>query len=635
MRNILSVNVDENYFDVSVQLCRPNRTPIDNLSSIYNKKLHVKLGNIHEFSFSIPYYISRNHMRIENPLLKKLKLGYLVYLEFKNYKEYFIVMDDSKSLSSSGDTINFKLKSLAYRLSKFDVRDIEVESYTLSQLMLGTPEINGILSETNWTLGRVDVDFDLLYRSYSVTTSTVLQCIFEIAEKFGAMPRFNTVTRKVDFIHLESSGIDRGFRAKEGINLESWGVDATIEEIVTRLKCYGQDGLEFRSLSPNGANHIQDFSYWMYPFECDANYNVIKSSDYMTDELCIALTKYNDLTRRLTGQFNSLVQQKTAKEDEKVQREKELSDLETELKNLNHTLDLINLTYFEQAPNRQDWRDLQPKLNNKEAQINSKLQQITQIENSIKSLESQMLNLQRQLATENNFTLSQIDELKDYIYVKDFNDPSIVEEKDLLEAGVKVFAKYREPKTSIKFTIADFIKDMKFKADKGKINLGDIATFESKRLGIEIQTRITEIDYDLDKFEHTITISNDINRNSDEDLLADLLSKVSTTSLTLDAKLYTIDKSKHTGTMVDQMLNSAFDTGKQHLLGGFESTNEMTERGFYSRSIHNPTMDFLVINGGAMYITRSGGRDVQVAINSDGCIREKAKLRTLNGGLYL
>ena len=619
MSNIISIDLEESYFKAKLKLCRPNRQPIDNMVDISDRKLHVRLGNIHDLSFSVPYYVTRNHKKVKNPLLDKIKLGYLVQLDFKNEREYFVIMDDSKSMDSNGDTITFNLKSLAYRLGKFDVREFEVEAYPLSQIMLGTTAINGILAETNWTLGHVDVDFDLIYRSISISTSTVLQAVFDVAEKFGAVPDFDTVNRKINFIKMESTGFNKGFKSTEGKYLESYGIDTTLDEIVTRLKCYGEEGLEFRNLSPIGANYLQDFSYFMYGFECDSSYNVLSSSEYgMSDSLCIALTRYNNLVNVKNSEFNTLISQKTTKQAELVQLQQELSVLTTEKKMLEHQLDLINITYADQAPSRSDWQSLNTQLNSKLSSITAKENQVTSKEDEITSIENNIITLGQLLSTENNFTEEQLDELKDYIYVKEFSDTSIVDEEDLLKAGIEQFRKYREPKVTLKLDLVDFTNDFEYQADKKKINLGDITTFFSKRLNVEIQSRITEIEYDLDELNISLTISNDINKTTDEDILADLLKNVSNTSLTLDMNMYKLDLAKNANTMVNHLLEAAFDTGKNILLGGLANTNEMTERGFYSRDYYDSNNTFLVINGGGLYITKDSARSVEVAINKDG-----------------
>ena len=125
-----------------------------------------------------------------------------------------------------------------------------------------------------------------------MSSANVLQCIFDIAEKFNAAVNFDTIAQKISFHYAKNIGKNKGLRLKEGKFLESFNLSIDPENMVTRLKVYGQDGLDFRRLSPTGSNFIEDYSFFMFPFECDSSYNVIQSSNYMSDSLCIALVKY-------------------------------------------------------------------------------------------------------------------------------------------------------------------------------------------------------------------------------------------------------------------------------------------------------------------------------------------------------
>ena len=132
MFNIIDVDLDKNYFKAKLTLHRPNKRLVANLNEAYNRVLKVKLGNINELSFDIPYNINRGHNIIKNPLIDKLKLGFIVKLEFKGQEEYFVINNDSKTYSNQGETVSYSLKSLAYRLGKFDVYEYTTDTENLT-----------------------------------------------------------------------------------------------------------------------------------------------------------------------------------------------------------------------------------------------------------------------------------------------------------------------------------------------------------------------------------------------------------------------------------------------------------------------------------------------------------------------
>lgn len=611
----LDLQEDKIFNTFKAKLTKPNGKKIDSMKTAYGFKLVVEKGKIHTLDFRVPKLIDNgNHVNVNNPLLDKIKLGFQVHIEFKGMKEIFIIMEDSKLYSKDETYVDFKLKSLPYRLSKYPIRDFVYEAEML------TPMLQDALLETTWKVGSIDPSFDLAIRSISITSSTVLQVIFELATKFGAIPDFDSENRTVSMLRVDELGINRGLVATEHKYIEDYTLNNSFEDIVTVLTCYGEEGLDFRNLSPTGSNTLSDYSYFMYPFECDENYNVIRSSAYgMSDDLCIALTKYDKKVKMYEGVFAQLLVDKENKQTELFDLEEEMVGLVTERKQLEEELDLINLTYMDTAKSRPDWVDVNIRLDAKLLEIEAKQAEIDSVELQLDDVEQDITNMVNDLSMVNNFTSEQLFELNDgFRYEQEFTDTSIINSKDLLEAGKQVFEKLREPKFTLNFGMVDFTNDFQFKSDRKKIRLGDLITFKSRTYGTKIRARILKIEYDIDNLDAKITLSNDIEKLTDEDIVAETLKNASYTSKAVDINMYKIEAGKHADTMVEQILNSAFDTTKNILIGGYENTNEMTERGFYSRDFQYPDSTYLVINGGMLAITQDGGRSVEVAITKDG-----------------
>ena len=83
------------------------------------------------------------------------------------------------------------------------------------------------------------------------------------------------------------------------------------------------------AVNPTGSGTIENFSYFMYPFERDSNRNVIKSSDYMDDDLCHAILDYQEKVESYRPQFKTLMDNLTAVQEEKTTLENEKADLTT------------------------------------------------------------------------------------------------------------------------------------------------------------------------------------------------------------------------------------------------------------------------------------------------------------------
>lgn len=630
--NILSVYIDDilsrKAMKPNIYLCRPDKQRIRKLKDIYNVKLHLKLGTINELSFTIPPFVDRNHELIKNPLISKIKPHYFVELEFKNSTEYFTVLSQNKTMTNDGESISYNLYSSGYLLNNKLIKSYEATSYALSQLVLD------FLSETDWGLDYVDVDFDVsnpsaIKRSYEVDSSTVLQCLYDIAIKFNALIRFDTVNQKVSFYNPDKLGLNRGLKFKEGKYLESYDVDINVDEITTRMYCYGAEGLEFRSLSPTGSNYLEDFTWYLHPFKCDENYNVIEHSEYMSDGLCIAITKYNKLINTKIGEFNNLSTSLTTKNAELVTLEQELSVLGSDLTVFNLELDVINATYADEAPSRSDWKAVMAKINAKKSEIQIKNNAITSKKTEIKTIENSINALKSLLLVENNYTRNELLELNKFIIQKDFMDDTISDEKDLLDASIEHFKKVTEPSITMSMNIVNFLNDLEYVADRDKINLGDTGKLKSETLEVSISSKIIEITYDFDNDDISLTIANEKDLVDDNSKLVDMIYSSANTSTMVNMNKYKLDLAVNADNMVTQLINSEFDTAKNVLVGGYENSNTMNERGFYSRDLQDDNA-YLVINNGILCITPDGGNTVSVAISKNGCIREKMSHKKIN-----
>ena len=295
---------------VNLFLCKPNKQKISKLVDIYGTNLVTKEGVVNELMFSIPSFVEINRELVKNPLIDKIKGYYLVYLEFDDIKEYFVFLNENKNLSTDGEYIDYTLYSLGYLLNNKTIREYNEISLTLHD------HVSNFLSDTDWTIDYIDADFELMYRSFDISTGTALQAIYDVAKKFGALIKWDTIQQKISFYKTEKVGLNRGLKFKEGKFIESYNATFNYDDMVTRLYCYGENGLEFRSLTPTGANFIQDFSWFMVPFEYDSDYNVLKSSDYMSDELCLALVKYNKKLSDSDNLITRLSEDRTKKTSE-------------------------------------------------------------------------------------------------------------------------------------------------------------------------------------------------------------------------------------------------------------------------------------------------------------------------------
>ncbi len=606
-------------------LCKPDRTSIHKIIDIFDESLTIKFSAINELSFSIPVLIERHHKLIKNPLLAKIKERYLIRMKKDNQIEYFIILKVNKQMDNDGfEYISYQAYSLGIQLASKLIRDYEETSRTLSYLS------TDMLAQTVWKLDYVDAAFDLKHRSFEVSSANVLQCIFDIAEKFNAALNFDTVQRKISFHFAKNIGKNKGLRLKEGTYLESFNLSIDPENMVTRLKVYGQDGLEFRRLSPTGSNYIEDYSFFMFPFECDSAYKVIKSSNYMSDSLCIALTKYRKKLESVHDQFDSLTSQTTTKDDEIQQREQELSVLIAQRNDLLNQRDIINYTYADKAPTRPDWQNIINQINNKLSEIANKESQISRLNDQLATIENQLSQLRVNVKVENNFTITQIEEWNDFIIEREHYNDSITDDEDLLEEAYEVFEEVRQPPINLTLSLDNFLYNIEPNFNKDKLSIGDILTLKSQNMNVHVSAKITEISFNYESGDVSLTVSNTTRQNDDYSDLIAQLNLSSNTSTTVNIDKYKWNDGRDAKDSLSEYLNGVFDSAKQLIQGGLNDSVTLSERGLIAIDMLNKN-NWLMIQNGQLFITPDNGNTVSVAINKDGVHAERLVGRLILG----
>ncbi|PZT57506.1 phage tail protein [Paenibacillus silvae] len=321
--------IDRNIKPIQPQyfLAKPNREIISKLSEIFNDGIDVKLNDVSELSFSLPYFIDKHHKLKPNKNVELIKERYLIKVVTGIKIEWFIVNDISDNLDDS-DVMNVKCYSLVRELSDKLIKSYEVESYGADKVI----EDMLRLGNTIWNIDYIDADFKVSYRSFEFPSSTVLEAIYSIAEVYNAIVTFDTDTRTLSMTKPELTGINMGWTVSFGKLMKSMSRNRSSEEMVTRLSASGKDGLGIQKVNPTGQNYIENYGYWIYPFKRDVNKTVISSSHWMSDSLCHALLDYEALVESKTGLFKQYLEELQGYETQLNQLKIDLNKLQQDEK---------------------------------------------------------------------------------------------------------------------------------------------------------------------------------------------------------------------------------------------------------------------------------------------------------------
>lgn len=606
----IDIDINKRFIEPKLQLCKPNlsKEPIGNLTFAHGIRNKIGIGNISELSFRLPIYVDQRHRHKKTPHIDKVKERYFIKLTKGSYEEYYVITKINDVMEDDSEYREVECYGLGYSLSDKRIRSFSTTSLNLSSTI--TPLLKG----TGWSLGSVDARFDVRFRSFEIT-GTVLDAIIQVAETFGAVIVWDTHNKSISFKDLEDIGAKRGFKIKYGKLLKTLNRESNAGEMCTRLVGYGQDGVTINRVNPTGSNYIQSFDYFMYPFQVDENNNVIQSSDYMSDELCLAIKDYEKKIEDHRAVFENYLSQLDLKTEELLDLENDLYDLQNDLAIINDELSTANAVGDPVS-------ELIIRKNNKLNQINQKNNEINNVKSEITSIQNNINELRNLLAEENNFTSEQLEELSQFVIVEEYSNSHIIDPKQLYDVMTEEFDKIRAPKLVVNIDIENLFSIVSEQKNWDRLNLGDVVEVEHERLGINVEARIMEIEFDYDDNNINLTIANvkDI-LDDQERFIRDMYKTVSSSASLLDNLKKWNDTSEKTSE-VYETIHSTWDATKRNIIASNNETVEIGRQGIRVHDLSDPDK-MVIVQHGQIALSGDGGNTWKTAITSDGVVAER------------
>lgn len=606
----IDIDINKRFIEPKLQLCKPNlsKEPIGNLTFAHGIRNKISVGNISELSFRLPIYVDQRHRHKKTPHIDKVKERYFIKLTKGSYEEYYVITKINDVMEDDSEYREVECYGLGYSLSDKRIRSFSTTSLNLSSTI--TPLLKG----TGWSLGSVDARFDVRFRSFEIT-GTVLDAIIQVAETFGAVIVWDTHNKLISFKDLEDTGAKRGFKIKYGKLLKTLNRESNAGEMCTRLVGYGQDGVTINRVNPTGSNYIQSFDYFMYPFQVDENNNVIQSSDYMSDELCLAIKDYEKKIEDHRAVFENYLSQLDLKTEELLDLENDLYDLQNDLAIINDELSTANAVGDPVG-------ELIIRKNNKLNQINQKNNEINNVKSEITSIQNNINELRNLLAEENNFTSEQLEELSQFVIVEEYSNSHIIDPKQLYDVMTEEFDKIRAPKLVVNIDIENLFSIVSEQKNWDRLNLGDVVEVEHERLGINVEARIMEIEFDYDDNNINLTIANvkDI-LDDQERFIRDMYKTVSSSASLLDNLKKWNDTSEKTSE-VYETIHSTWDATKRNIIASNNETVEIGRQGIRVHDLSDPDK-MVIVQHGQIALSGDGGNTWKTAITSDGVVAER------------
>jgi hypothetical protein len=622
----LFVDIDYNkkIKNAKLHLAKPNRTVIGVITEKFSDSAKFKLGSVNELTFSIPYKVdSEESILIDNKDTHLIKEKMLIKLTFGAYKEWFIV--DSIQ-EDGGDTDTFTVSCYSYGNI---LKDKESVIFEEDMTYNGTQALTHVLTGTEFALGEVDTMFDHMYRSMndvSSSDSTRMESLNNVAEAFGGLIVWDTENKSVSLKDPDAYGKFRGLTVNYGRLLKTIRKTRTTDEMVTRLYIEGDDGLSINNVNPTGQRYIEDFSYFMYPFERDeVTKEVVKSSYYMSDDLCHAILDHN----KSVGENAQTIKDKqnllATKRSSMIVLESDLMLLEGELENILGLLDIAKSTNDTALiTQRESERDL------KQQEVNNKKGEILTLQQEIDTVVSELDTLYNTISKESNFTQELIEELEFYIIEKTWRDDRYIDEQELYDDGLREFTKIREPKIVLDVSMDNLMNVVEEQYYWDKLVVGDRIKVRYPQMNLDYMATIVEIEFDFEEGTANLIVANTRELLDDMEKLQQVIYKNTSATTVLEVNKHKWDKVNKVENDVLSIIQNAWDATKNKIIAGVNNSVEMSNRGII---IQNPDFpnEVIIMQSGVLALSKDGGENWQTAITPDGVVAERLLGRVIAG----
>ncbi|MEK4008326.1 DUF7359 domain-containing protein [Paenibacillus sp. FSL H3-0333] len=479
-----SINLSKKPYDLKMWIAKPNKNVISpNLREAYSKTLKIVLSGVHELNFSLPLVIDKKLDATDNPNVSKLKERFTMKLNLGKFEEWMII--DKVTRNMDDNCFEVKCYSLAYQLKYKRLQNYSADAVSIATVLTDT------LDQTGWTIGEIDKELLSLYRSFDISSSNKLDFLNEVAEKYSAVLIYNNSERTVNYYKPENVGTNRGLKFSYGKYLENVQYEEDYDEVYTHLRVTGADDIGIHAYNPTGLGYLIDYSHYLYPFERDANRNIIQHSNYMEDDLAHAVMDFMTKIDLRKNDFNNFLAKLNGFQTQLTVKTNELNVLNTELKII---LDNIAVTQ-ESGGNT---TALQTQKSTKESQIASKKTEINTVNSQITSVNNNIEALKLDLSYRTNFTDAQYQELiLNYIQEGEISESNISDELELYEYGIEQLELKRSPKINLTVDIINFLQCLSEQRNWDKLIIGDQVTIYNDKLKVNTKANLSSIEYDF------------------------------------------------------------------------------------------------------------------------------------------
>ena len=601
-----------------VQLALPSKVITQNISNINTANISdVKLNSLPHFEFEIPYLVESKDKGvtdeikyIKNPDIDNIKEEKLIKLTWYGGRvNWFRIITIEKNDSSDGVTTKISCDSLESELRTTNV--------AIDGTGVGAEEyFKKTLEQSPWKLGHISNKLKNTYRTFSEQDKqTRYEAIQSGIESYGAITDFDGETRTLNLLTIDELRVFRGVVLKRENYANSIDISSTSEEIVTRMYAKGNEDLDISSANPTGMRYIEDFSYFIQPFKRDEHKNVLHHSYYMSDDLAHALLDLMELQKVYNPKIDNLQKLINQGYVDLTKKMSEKADLDGEMITLQALLDTAKSTN-----NKSLTAQRESEIIAKQKQVDDKSSEIDSINKTIEVWNKTIVGYQEIIST-NSFRADLVEELKLFIYEKDFSDDRYIDAKELYKATVDEFEKYQKPTRSFKTDLASFINSIESKKYHGRLEIGEEVKIKSNKLEEEYTSIIIGYSGDLVSGDFQLEISDNMDDIDALDRLATIIYQAESSSSILENNKYKWNNIVEVKDEVTAWRDKEIKAVDNRIVAGANESITLDNHGMMVRNPDFPN-EVIIIQSGVVALSKDNGKTWNTSITPNGVIAE-------------
>ncbi|MCD3252465.1 phage tail protein [Clostridium botulinum] len=561
--------------------------------------------------------------------------------EIQKGKNVFIKLYDNfgnllnEYVWNSGDEYKqFEGLHITHEVSDVFNKKINVEMKIVSET--GEGLLNLLEQETSWTIGYIDPEVredrskgqnHRKYKTFDIKNGVWLEIIYKkITDLFQCIVDVDTINQKFNIYSINNFCRNKGLYISKENYLKQIKKETINDEVITRLRVYGNKNLSIASVNPLGTEYIEDYSYYRNP-------------KYMSYDLLDALDKYDQVLKNEYPKFYNYLQElKTFEEKvieignqivdlnmKKTQKE-DIKDVEIQHKTHHvkysestgdgvHTEDGIDIDFSD--IHAFDLTEYNKKIEEVDKQIKDKEKELKSVEADIDNRKKDIETLRKKLAKENNFTKTQLNVLDNFVKEGVWENKNYDNANELYEAGLKASKKLSKPSIKFEIEMVDFLNIVECQKDWDKVNIGDIVNIYYDDFDLYVEAKIVKISHGIDKGDLQLTISNKKELDDDIKYISDIAKMANDANNTIDMFKHKWDLSGKNTDLISKIMNDALDSSKNRVLSARNQNIKIDERGIQMKDMFDDNEQLRLVNN-TLAFTQDGWNSCSVAINPQG-----------------